>query len=252
MFAEKAQSIIFSTYIDETALEFRVKQIDEFMQRFNYETDYKGDAPANPNDKADRKKNMLTLFNLDKFSKQNNEIDSVAESFLDYIIDNNITLHYEDTTWYAKAKCSLTYEGRQHDAILTLKTERVKDVIFKWVIVDISSPLFKQFPTEMKDSVTISPAEHGISFITIPGTLNLNKSSVGSTFANGYYRSNLCVFDFLMATGKLKVNIIKQVTFHFKLPEAEFDVELIEKEKSYNQGWLINNLNYRKETHHEK
>lgn len=252
MFAEKAHSIIFSTYIDETALEFRVKQIDEFFQRFNYETDYKGDSPTDPNDKVERKKNMLTLFNLDKFLNKNNEIDSVADVFLDYIIDNNITLHYEDTIWYAKAKCSLTYEGKQHDAVMKLKTERVKDVIFKWVIVDISSTLFKQFPTDMKDSVTISPAEHGISFITIPGTLNLNKSSVGSTFAKGYQRSCLCAFDFLMATGKLKVNMIKQVTFHFNLPEADFVVEQIEKDKSYNQGWLINKLTYRKETHHEK
>lgn len=246
----KAQ--IFTTVIDENALQFRVKQIDEFFVRFNYETDYKGDSPADPLDKEEQRKNMLTLFNLDNFSNENREIDSTVNKFIDYLIDDKIKIHYEDSTWSAEANSSFLYEGKKYDIVFVLKPERIKGVMFKWVITDIQSSLFAQFPQAPKDSIVISPAEHGISFMTLPETLNLNNLSVGTTYAKGYHRSNLPVFDFLVASGKVKMNAVTKVIYHFHLKDADFDVERIEKEKSYNQGWLINKLNFRKEMNDEK
>lgn len=243
---------IFTTVIDETALQFRVKQIDEFFTRFNYETDYKGEHPANPSDKEEQKKNMLTLFNLDRFSNEKHQVDSVVSNFIDYVIDNKVKIHYEDSTWNAEAKSSFVYEGKKYDVVFTLKPERIKGVMFKWVIIDIQSPLFAQFPKEPKDTITISPAEHGISFMTLPETINLNKMSVGTTYAKGYHRSTLPVFDYLAASGKIKINAVTKVVYHFHLKDANFDVERIEKEDSYNQGWLINKLDFRKEANDEK
>lgn len=243
---------IFTTVIDENALQFRVKQIDEFFARFNYETDYKGDSPANPSDKKEQKKNMLTLFNLDKFSNDKHEADSVVNDFVDYLIANKVKIHYEDSTWNAEAKSSFVYEGKKYNVVFTLKPERIKGVMFKWVITDIQSPFFAQFSKEPKDTITISPAEHGISFMTLPETINLNKMSVGTIYAKGYYRSNLPIFDYLAASGKLKMNAVTKVVYHFHLGNADFDVERIEKENSYNQGWLINKLNFRKGTNNEE
>lgn len=246
----KAQ--IFTTVIDENALQFRVKQIDEFFVRFNYETDYKGDKPTNPSDKEEQKRNMLTLFNLDKFSNEKHEIDSTVNNFIDYLIDKKIKIHYEDSTWNAEAKSSFVYEGKKYDAIFILKPERIKDVMFKWVITDIQSPLFAQYPKTPQDTIIISPAEHGIGFMTLPETINLNKASVGTAYAKGYHRSNLPVFDYLVASGKIKMNAVTKVIYHFHLKDADFDVERIEKDNSYNQGWLINKLNFRKENSDEK
>lgn len=243
---------IFTTIIDEDALQFRVKQIDEFFTRFNYETDYKGDIPTNPSDKEEYKKNLLTLFNLDSFSNEKHEVDSIVSHFIDYLIDNNIKIHYEDSIWNAEAKSSFLYEGKKYEIVFTLKPERIKSVMFKWVITDIQSPLFAQFPTVPKDTVTISPAEHGIGFMTLPETINLNKTSVGTIYAKDYLRSNLPVFDYLVASGKIKMNAVTKVTYHFHIKDADFDVERIEKERSYNQGWLINKLDFKKEIDNEK
>lgn len=240
-----ADAQIFTTVIDETALQFRVKQIDEFFTRFNYETDYTGKEPQSPTDKEMHRKNLLTLVNLDKFKGDGNEPDSVLNRFVDYVIDKNIKIHFEDSTWCAEAIGALTYEGEKYDIVFTLKTEKVKDVIYKWVVTEVSSSLFKNFPNKTQSMITISPAEHGISFMTIPETFNLNKSVVGTTFGKGYQRNNLVVFDYLMASGKIKMNAITKVIFHFYTKDVDFDVERIEKEKGYNQGWLINSINFK-------
>ena len=243
-------SVIYSTFIDETALKFRVKQIDEFFMRFNYEIDYKGDVPNDTTNREERKKNMLTVFNLERFQSQNS-LDSTANAFVDYVIDNHLAIHYEDTTWFAEASGSLTYAGKSYPVTFILKTERERDVVFKWVVSDIHSTLFDSFSSISDNSITISPADHGISFMSLPETFNLNKTIVGTAFAKGYKRSNLVVYDYLMATGKVKQNLITNVKYHFHLGEAYFTVEKIDKEKEYNQGWLINELKFRKENNHE-
>ena len=239
---QNMEAQIFTNVIDETALQFRVKQIDEFFVRFNYETDYKGEKPKLPYSREEHKKNLLTLLNIEKFTNANHQLDSIASKFVDHIIDDSIQIHYEDTTWFSEARGSLVYNGKIRDVTVILKTERIKDVMYKWVVKDIQSSLFSPFPKEPKDSITISPAEHGIGFMTIPETFNLNKASVGTSFAKGYQRHNLIIFDFLMATGKIKMNAITKVIFHFQLKDFDFDVERIEKDTGYNQGWLINKI----------
>lgn len=239
---------IFSTVIDETALQFRVKLIDEFFDRFNYEVDYKNEKPQHPIDKEKRKINFLTLLNLDKFMSSANKLDPLARSFVDYVIDNDEKIAYEDSTWNAEAIGSFIYEKKKYDIVLILKTEHVKNCIYRWVISDIKSSFFKQFPSKPDGSLTIPPSEHGISFISLPEMFNLNKTALACAYEKGYSRNNLVVFDFLMAIGKINMNAITKVVFHFHLKNFDFDVERIEKEKGYNQGWLINKIidNYEK------
>lgn len=247
-----ASAQIFTTVIDETALQFRVKQIDEFFTRFNYETDYKGDVPKAPSDREEHRKNLLTLVNLDKFKNKEGVFDSTLTRFVDYVIDKNIKINYQDTIWEAEVIGSLMFEGKKYDAIFTLKTEKVKDVIYKWVVTGIKSSLFKNFPDKPQSTITISPAEHGIGFMTIPETFNLNKSAVGTAFKRGYQRNNLVVFDYLMSSGKIKMSTITKVLFHFHLKDIDFDVERIEKYHNYNQGWLINSINFKSQNKNEK
>lgn len=242
---------IFTTIIDENALRFRVKQIDEFFERFNYETDYNGDKPKDPKNVEEHKKSFLTIVNLDRFINDKQEIDTTLTRFVDYVINDSVQIHYQDTTWNAEVNCFVKFEGKKYDTSFILKTEEIEKYIFKWVIADVQSELFDSYPNEPKASIIISPAEHGIGFITLPETLNLNNESVGSTFKKGYKRSNLAVFDFLMSNGKVIVDTITKVAFHFHLEEADFDVEHIEKENSYNQGWLINNITNKNITYYE-
>lgn len=236
---------IFTSVIDEQALEFRVKQIDEFMKRFNYEVDYRGELPKDRLNKEERKKNMMTLLNLDKFFDNNKQLDSISSAFIDEVIGKDLSVYYEDTTWTAFAKGKIMYEGKAHDVTYSLKTEKIKNVMYKWVINDIQSPIFGKYRQEQEGKITISPASHGTNFISLPETFNLNSKVVGTSFSKDYHRNTLAVFDFLFFTGKIKAISITNVKFNFIVGNYEITIERIEKNKGNNQGWLINDIKRR-------
>jgi len=242
-----AEAQIFTQFIDEQELEFKVKLIDEFFRRFNYETDYKGDQMATlnssvPVDTVVKRKNLVTLLNLDTFMNDKNELDSVSSDFLDYVIKNDKQIHYADTTWYAEAVSSFRMDGKKYPLKLFLRTEHVKDVIYKWVITGVDTPAFSTLTDTIKANQFILPGAHGSSFITLPEVVNLNAESVQSLFHKDYEPNTMTVFAYLVSTGKLKLQNVTKVIYHFRLDNYCFTVERFEKEKSYNKGWLISKI----------
>lgn len=238
---------IFTQVIDEQELQFKVKLIDEFFRRFNYETNYKGEPiveqpDSMPVDTVTKRKNLMTLFNLDTFMNAHKEMDSISTDFLDYVIRNNKKIHYADTTWYAEAVSSAIVDGKSYPIRIFLHTEQVKDVMYKWTITDVESNLFSHLVDSVNPKISIMPGAHGSSFITLPETINLNAKSVRSLFGKNYKPCILTVFDYLVSKGKLKMQNVTKVIYHFRLDDYEFTVERFEKEKSYNQGWLISRI----------
>lgn len=237
-----------TTYIDELELQFKVKQIDEFMQRFNYDITYNGKKPIANKDsikyKEDRVKNMLTLFNLDKFMRKDKKPTKLASDFLEYAISNNYRLNYADSTWTANVKCWGTYLGQKTAITLHLNVEQIKGVEYKWVITSVSGKMFEPLKEAKDSSLFISPAEHGIGFMSLATTLNTNATSINSYGSKSYQADYMSIFNFLIATKALKLNSIEKVSYHYIIGKYNFDVERIEKQKSYNKGWLINNIKH--------
>lgn len=243
----RSQAQLFTQIIDEQELQFKVKLIDEFFKRFNYETDYKGElieeqADSISLDTIVKRKNLITLLNLDVFADKDMKLDSISTDFLDYVIRNNKQIHYTDTTWCAEAVSSFLMDGKSYPINIFLKTEHVKDVIYKWVIVDVEVPVWTNLTDSVKSQVTIMPGAHGSSFITLPKIVNLNAMSVRSLFHKDYTPNLLTVFDYLISTNKIKLQNVTKVDYHFLLDDYAFTVERFEKEKSYNNGWLINKI----------
>lgn len=242
-----ASAQIISTYIDETELEFKVKLIDEFFRRFNYETDYKGTyietlTDSVQNDTAQKRKELMTLLNLETFRNENKELDSISTSFLDYVIKNNKKIHYEDSTWYAEAKCSFQMDRESHPMSFILKTEQAEDSIYKWVVIDVKADVFSHLTDSINSKISIMPGAHGTSFITLPDMINLNPQNVRAFFHKNYKASPLSLFEYMVTTGKMKIRNVTKVIYHFQLDDYNFTVERFEREKTYNKGWLISKI----------
>lgn len=235
-----------STVIDELELQFKVKQIDEFMKRFNYDITFNQQPPVSEEDtlayRRNRLKNMLTLFNLKKYMNKEKEINDSILLFINYVIDNRYRLNYEDSTWCAELQCEGMYKGKKCMVNLSLHVERIKGVEYKWVIDGVEGSIFEITPKSDVDSLFISPAEHGIGFITLPDIINSNPSAIETLDYRGYIKDNLSVFNYLIASKSLKLVSVNSVVYHYKVGRYAFDVERMEKEGSYNKGWLINNL----------
>lgn len=244
----KVEAQIFTQVIDEQELQFKVKLIDEFFSRFNYKTDYKGNPVAVQTadslglDTVMKRKNLVTLFNLDTFAGENNKLDSISTDFLDYVIKNSKQIHYADTTWYAEAVSSFSMNGKSYPINIFLQTEHVKDVIYKWVITDVVTPEFANLTDSITSEVSIFPGTHGSSFMTLPETINLNAKTVQSLFYKKYAPNVLTVFAYLVSTGQIKLQHVTKVIYHFRIDDYCFTVERFEKEQSYNKGWLISNI----------
>ncbi|MBP3788600.1 MAG: hypothetical protein J6I52_03180 [Prevotella sp.] len=233
------------TVFDETELQFKVKQIDEFFRRFNFEETYDGSKAVDKNDSSYtdmRLKNMATLFNLEKFKGENDILDSTALSLCNHVMEHNKKIDYKDSTWTAEAMCAITYNQKKYPLSIYLKPEQIKGDYYKWVIMDVSSPLFNEPQICSDDSLFLSPAEHGISFITIPEMINKHIKGVRTLSSRMYKYSSLSVFNFLVSHNLLKLSLINSVKFHFKIDNYSFIVERLEKENTYNKGWLINHI----------
>lgn len=233
----------FPHVFDETELQFKVVQIDEFMRRFNYDAAYDGSKPLEKNDtlyEKERLKNMSTLFNLAKFGSKQTILDSLSMELFRYVIDNNIRLDYKDSSWYAKVDINAIYNQKKQTVTLYLHPEQIKDNEYKWVIFDVKSSLFKM--ESGKDSLLILPSEHGIGFVSLPEKIKLRPRAVNTLFYKGYKYDPLIVFHFLISNQIMKVSTVREVVFHYDLPAYSFDVERIERDKTYNKGWLINSI----------
>lgn len=228
--------------IDERALQFKVKQIDEFMNRFNYDISYDGARVKDRKDTELRKKNMYTLFNLDQFGDSIGYPNELVKKFCDDIIRKDVRIHYEDTTWQAELVCEATFNNKLRKISLLLQTEKIREYEYKWVIADVSGDLFETGDQAELQGLLISPAEHGINFMTLPATITSHAKAVAVLSPQGHREDKLSVFNFLVSHGILKIKSIKEVKYHFYLPDYCFEVERIEKDQSYNTGWLINKI----------
>lgn len=243
----ETHSQIFTQVIDEQELNCRIKQIDEFFMRFNYKIDYAG-KPVEPQesdsepDSLRHFKTTASLLNLDKFATGHNSLDSIASEFVDYVINSDVNLHYEDTTWHAMVTCSALYNGKPQSLTLRMQPERVQDEIYKWVISDVFSPLVDCMKDSCNMNLRIFPGAHGGSFITIPEFINLNTSDIHALFCKGYEPTSLAAFEYLIKTGKLKLQNVTGVKYSFHTPEYDFIVEQFSKKNTYNNGWLISTI----------
>ena len=232
------------TVIDENELQYKVKQIDEFMQRFNHEILPDGSRVTYGNKEefnAGRHRNLAILFNHDKFAANDSTLTPEAERFVTYIIDNNLTINYADTTWRAILTCDALHNAKKSTVTLILRVEKVAEAEYKWVIADAAGKLFGVLPDTVKP-LLISPAEHGIGFFTLPRTIESEPKAVSTLDYAGHRNDRLSIFNYLVATRALRLSSVRSVMYRYRAGEYTFDVERIEKPSSYNKGWLINNI----------
>lgn len=232
--------------IDETNLQLKVKQIDEFMRRFNYDETYEGILPAEPGNKEERLRNMLTVFRIKNFTEQG-QLNRTIHEFCNYVIEHNYRLEYEKSDWSAEVTCRAKMNGKPQTVSLELKTEKIRDVLYKWVLTDVSADFLGAKSNESKDSLFISPAEHGISFITLPRIINLSVTDVDTVFKKDWHPDNLSVFNYLISNKILVLSSVEKVSYHFRVGGYKFLVERFEGENTPNQGWLISYVEKQKQ-----
>jgi hypothetical protein len=221
----------------------RVKQFSEFIDRFNYQSDWKGNAITDDfKEKVPRDNYILYLFNLED-KRITNPNDSIyrlqCEEFVKYIVlpDNPKTINLYSGMVKVHAKTNITYLGKESSVLIEMIPEVMPDRSAKWSISRVETNLF-EFVNDSIRTHFIAPNSHETNFINLR-KLNRTENPI-------YYFSSITMdptIMFLSEVARKKINIknVEQIVYLIEFPEWKIWVQEFNR-TSTNSGWLIGDV----------
>jgi hypothetical protein len=241
----------------ETLFAWEVKQMDEFIERFNNndKTLLKlYNQKLDPSVQFTREKMIKGLFNTENKSWNFTDI----QNFINAVTDkqNPYYLKFYGDNWWAIVNCKVTWKGKPEDAILTLQIQKQPNGGSKWVITGVNAKFLHQqrladsvagkpYPKlpEPKDAtVSLNPSSHSTDFMNID-QVSRNKANTGSYFIHrSSYYDELPLFANEIAKSQLLINRVSAISYRFThVAGWSFDVQQYNRQTK-NSGWLINKL----------
>lgn len=219
-----------------------VKQLDEFIERFNYKQDIYGkkitaDYPIS------RPKYLLALFDYQYLKGLDETGKKRCEEFVQAICNpaNPFYLDFFKPDWYAQTHCNLSYKNKTEKGEIWLKIDVLQNKTCKWVITNVQAPFLELPPRRNDISVFIPPNSHETNFMALPKETEKNTQWLDYTSQN-YTPDILSIFLFEGYQKRLKINHIEKTTFHFfQLNGWAFTVEFFNRSEQ-NSGWLISKI----------
>ncbi len=233
----------------EKLFAFEVKQIDEFIERFNDDsasfireyirTHY-------PTVTVDRATLVRNLFDQKKKTWDRAEQDTFFHQVLDSTNPAYLTFYSPD--WFAEAFCSCTYEGKPVEAIVILKVSTDSSGGSKWIISDawckdIPVPDKISIPdAEDKGNKFLNPISHTTNFIGLSRALKDKQHIRDYLDMNFMTSARSQAFLKALTDGSLHYGYVKGIRYHFLNVDGwAFTVSYFQREEA-NSGWLISSL----------
>lgn len=233
------QQINAQHWIDTTIYNTQVKLVDEFIDRFNgKEKRIDVDSTLQNIDTL----NLWLLFDLSKFTSDTSLVYKEAKTFIDTILTTETKLHYADSMWYAQVECDAVMANKQYPLTILLAVEPCGKDMYKWVISDVCSPLFKSDELKPIRGLYLMPDSHEMEFIGLQRNISDAPQYITSLMPNSFSLTSLQVFASLIYSKQLKIKPIKHIQFHFyQVPGWKFTINYFARENR-NSGWLINSI----------
>ena len=229
---------------NEYQMKARVKQLDEFVSRFNYEKDIEGIVVKNQQDTAKRKIYVASLFNKELVTNAKENVLQVYYEFIETVINPSkpVYLHFSDTNWTAQAICKAVFKGKPVQISLFLKTEKINDDEYKWVINSVKGEIFDLKPDKKNPGLMISPVDNELSFMSLADIDGAAGRNIVNYSYKNYSADKLSVFNTLIYNELLNIEYVQKIVYHFyQVSGFIFTVEHFERE-SNNAGWLISSI----------
>lgn len=237
------------------AFAWEVKQVDEFIERFNNEDfsfikEYlkrKKEAAA----PMTRERLIKSLFNAKGTNWNYGEITAFIKQV------NNASrpqyLDMDSANWYAKVNCEVMNHGKPGKAVLKLKICTLPDGSSKWAITDVdflgnegqlaptnASPVYGPKPADAK--VSLNPMSHAIDFMNIDLVTQKPENIENFISSDAIRNKDLNLFVDACLKNQLKVVRALSVTYTFlQIKGWQIDVKQYHRQ-SLNSGWLISRL----------
>lgn len=236
------KDILRSTLQTPKEYYLQVKQFGEFIDRFNYKSDWKGNQITSEFAKIIPRSNyILYLFNGED-SRLINPNDSsyrvLCSEFISFVNTPNSTQIISLFSGQVKArvKANITFNSKRFTAYIEMIPEVLSDRSAKWVINNVKSDCLT-FDTDSLQKNFIAPNSHETNFI------NLKKLN-GPTDPIYFFASpTVSTHRFINEVAKRRIAIqnTEGVTYYITFPGWEITVDEFNR-NSNNSGWLISNI----------
>ena len=230
--------LIESLAAEEMNYRISVKQVEEFMKRFNLEQTNELFEAENDSLKR-RVLNMTGLLNFELIKSRSDEV----REFVMAMLDNKVKLAFTDTTWNAVATCEAIYQGKPTRIVLLLGTEHIKETMYKWVIKDATGDILKLKPQKSNPGLKIMPTDNEVNFMSLGHITTVEAKNILNYKAKNSEVNELSVFLALVSQGLLKIQHVTELEYQFHVPHLyDFTVKQFRRE-ALNSGWLISDFN---------
>ncbi len=232
----------------ETIFAWEVKQVDEFIERFNNndKTLIKKYSAENGNAKDFTRERMIkSLFDAQGKSWKPEEINQ----FIKQSIDKPVFLDFYNKDWYAKVTCSVNWNGKAQDLVMVLKVQVLPDSASKWIITNVWAPYLqstewkgKEIPVATDKLASLNPVSHATDFMNI-SRLTENLSNIKNYFVpTSEQNTQTKVFLQECMNKNLVIKQVNSISYHFlQIDNWIFEVKQF-KRQTKNSGWLISKL----------
>lgn len=224
----------------ETEFAFKVKQIDEFINRFNHDP-YTLAIRQNPG--LTHQANLYSLFNQEDESWDFQIVEEFVEEMLRQ--PGSRILDFYDSGWYAELSCTFLYRGQPRDLTLVLQNQISPNGGSKWVIVSVVQPMKEIFcediPKAKNSSHYLHPMSHVTNFMELERAFE-DKDNLQNFFDSWNQGMDFLAFKNGVLNGTLKYQSNHRITYHFlQLENWIFTVDYFPR-RHLNSGWLISSL----------
>jgi hypothetical protein len=236
--------------MDGEIFTWKVKLLDQFIHRFNFTQNIKGDRIELPADSiterrkdsifnacylSTRTKMVLSLFDFEREWPDT----GLVRQFTSDICSKNIEIHLSDRKWEAWVTSVVEFDGKKDSLLLIMQNVQTGSDAAKWVIKNASAKFLEQ-PINY-NKYFIQPLAHETNFIELSKTFSSGENISDATEASENW-SPLRLLEYYTALKKIKYLYTSNITYHFyHYPGYEFIVdELIRAQK--NSGWLITDI----------
>jgi hypothetical protein len=225
----------------ESNFAFKVKQIDEFIDRFNH-SPYT--LAVRQHSGLTHRENLLTLFDQEKEHWDHRLIERFVGEMLDF--PEGKILDFYDPDWYVELKCSFLYRGSPQNFTLILQNQLGPNRGgSKWVIVAVLEPVEEIFcediPEAKSNAHYLHPMSHVTNFAGLERAFK-DKENLQNFFDPWNQGMDFLAFKHGLLNGTLEFQYNRSITYHFlQLDNWIFTVDYFQRENP-NSGWLISFL----------
>jgi hypothetical protein len=226
----------------------RVKQFNEFIDRFNYKTNFNGGRIDSAfRAKFPREKMINALFDakdprlVPAGKDWSRDFAERKNKFISEVICKNLLIAKHSEKIIAEADSRIFANGVPDKIHIFLNQESVGNNMFKWVIVNVTGKIFNFMQDDTAYIRFIPPSSNETDFINLKRALQ-DTAHLQYYTSNNYGPDNLSLFFYMLNSGIAKFDYVEEVNYYIiDIPGWCIKVKEFNRSE-LNSGWLIYDL----------